>query len=76
MPSIWMYMPLILYMVDAILMGLKPHIVYQSWFWLIEIQIIGVLGDLVLLEALLDRATCHAIKDYVFIINDCIKIIL
>ena len=34
---------------------------------------IGILGDSVVLESLLDRATCLVIKDYVFIINDCIK---
>ena len=38
-----------------------------------EIRMILTLGDLVVLEALLDRTMCHAIRECVFIINDCIE---
>ena len=38
-----------------------------------EIQMIVIVSDSVVLEALLDKAMCHVIRDYVFIINDCIK---
>ena len=31
------------------------------------------LGDSIVLEALLDRTMCHAIRECVFIINDCIE---
>ena len=41
-----------------------------------EIQMIVALGDSVMLEALLDRTMCHAIRYYVFIINDCIENLL
>ena len=38
-----------------------------------EIRMIIILSDSVVLEFVLDRTMCHAIRDYVFIINDYIK---